>query len=37
MQHWKKTVALFLTGQMISLFGSSLVQYALMWSVTLHS
>ena len=37
MQHWKKTVALFLTGQVISLFGSSLVQYALMWSVTLHS
>lgn len=37
MQHWKKTVTLFLTGQVISLFGSSLVQYALMWSVTLHS
>ncbi len=37
MQNWKKTVALFLSGQMISLFGSSLVQYALMWSVTLSS
>ncbi len=34
---WKKTVALFLIGQMISLFGSSLVQYALMWGVTLRS
>ena len=37
MQNWKKTVTWFLAGQMISLFGSSLVQYALMWSVTLRS
>ncbi len=34
---WKKTVVLFLIGQLISLFGSSLVQYALMWTVTLES
>jgi DHA3 family macrolide efflux protein-like MFS transporter len=37
MKSWKKTVALFLVGQMISLFGSSLVQYALMWNVTLKT
>ncbi len=35
MQNWKKTVVLFLVGQMISWFGSSMVQYALMWNVTL--
>jgi DHA3 family macrolide efflux protein-like MFS transporter len=32
---WKKQAALFLTSQTLSLFGSSLVQYALMWHVTL--
>ncbi len=37
MQNWKKTVTWFLAGQVVSLFGSSLVQYALMWSVTLRS
>jgi len=37
MKSWKKTFALFLSGQMISLFGSSLVQYALMWNVTLQT
>lgn len=32
---WKKQATLFLTSQTLSLFGSSLVQYALMWHVTL--
>jgi DHA3 family macrolide efflux protein-like MFS transporter len=32
---WKKNIALFLTGQAISLIGSSLVGYAIMWHVTL--
>jgi DHA3 family macrolide efflux protein-like MFS transporter len=32
---WKRQTALFLTSQTLSLFGSSLVQYALMWHVTL--
>lgn len=32
---WQRTTALFLTSQALSLFGSSLVQYALMWHVTL--
>ena len=34
---WKKNVILFLTGQTISLFGSSLVQYAIMWYITLNT
>lgn len=32
-----RTVVLFLTGQTISLFGSSLVQYAVMWYLTLQT
>lgn len=32
---WKKKTALFLTSQTISLFGSSLVQYAITWYITL--
>jgi MFS transporter, DHA3 family, macrolide efflux protein len=32
---WKRQTALFLTSQTLSLFGSSLVQYALFWHVTL--
>lgn len=32
---WKKQVTLFLTSQTISLFGSSLVQYAIIWHITL--
>jgi len=32
---WKKHTALFLSSQVLSLFGSSLVQYALLWHVTL--
>ncbi|TSI06183.1 MFS transporter [Lysinibacillus sp. BW-2-10] len=34
-QNWKKNITLFLTSQTISLFGSSLVQYAIMWYITL--
>ena len=34
-QSWKRQTVLFLTSQTLSLFGSSLVQYALMWHVTL--
>lgn len=32
---WKAKAGLFLTSQILSLFGSSLVQYALLWHVTL--
>lgn len=32
---WKRNVAVFLTSQALSLFGSALVQYALMWHITL--
>lgn len=34
---WKKNTVLFLTSQTISLFGSSLVQYAVMWYITLET
>ncbi|MBN2351126.1 MAG: MFS transporter [Spirochaetales bacterium] len=34
---WKRKAVFFLTSQTLSLFGSSLVQYALMWSVTLET
>lgn len=33
--NWKKNIILFLTSQSISLFGSSLVQYAIIWFITL--
>lgn len=32
---WKRDTALFLSGQAISLFGSMIVQYAVMWYLTL--
>ncbi|MDR0765789.1 MAG: MFS transporter [Odoribacteraceae bacterium] len=32
---WKRNVTLFLAGQAITLFGSMLVQYAIMWHITL--
>lgn len=32
---WKKNIVLFLSSQTLSLFGSSLVQYAMMWYLTL--
>lgn len=35
MPGWQKRVAVFLTGQTISTFGSFLVQYAIMWHLTL--
>lgn len=34
-QNWLKNIILFLSSQTISLFGSSLVQYAMMWHITL--
>ncbi|MEH7279391.1 MFS transporter, partial [Bacillus toyonensis] len=33
--NWKTKIILFLTAQTISLFGSSLVQYAIIWYITL--
>lgn len=33
--NWKKNIIFFLSGQTISLFGSALVQYAIMWHITL--
>lgn len=35
MKNWKKNIILFLSSQTVSLFGSSLVQYAIMWYITL--
>lgn len=35
--NWKKNIVLFLSSQTISLFGSSLVQYAIMWYITLKT
>ncbi len=35
--NWKKNITLFLASQTISLFGSSLVQYAIMWHITLKT
>ena len=32
---WRRNIALFLTGQSVSLFGSMLVQYAVLWYLTL--
>lgn len=34
---WKRNIILFIMSQTISLFGSSLVQYAIMWYVTLNT
>jgi DHA3 family macrolide efflux protein-like MFS transporter len=33
--HWKRNAVLFLSSQVISLFGSSMVQYAILWHITL--
>ena len=35
--NWKRDITLFLSSQTISLFGSSLVQYAMMWYITLST
>jgi MFS transporter, DHA3 family, macrolide efflux protein len=37
MNHWKRNTVLFLGSQTISLFGSALVQYAIMWYITLNT
>ena len=34
---WKRNIALFMTGQGLSLFGSSLVHYAVMWHIALKT
>jgi DHA3 family macrolide efflux protein-like MFS transporter len=34
---WKRNTALFLSGQALSMFGSMLTQYAIMWDVTLQT
>ncbi len=36
-EKWKKNIMLFLASQTVSLFGSSLVQYAIMWYITLNT
>ena len=36
-KNWKKNIVLFLASQILSLFGSSLVQYAIMWYITLKT
>lgn len=33
--HWKKDIALFLSAQTVTLLGSSIVQYAIIWYITL--
>ncbi len=37
MKNWKRNIILFLGSQTISLFGSSLVQYAITWYITLST
>lgn len=37
MGNWKRNIILFLGSQSLSLFGSSLVQYAIMWYITLNT
>ena len=36
-KNWEKNIILFMASQTISLFGSSLVQYAIMWYITLKT
>ena len=35
--NWKRNTALFITGQALSFFGTMVVQYAILWHVTLRS
>ena len=35
--NWKKNTALFVAGQTLSLFGTLLVQYAILWHITLKT
>ena len=37
MQLWKQNSIKFLSAQTISLFGSSIVQFAIIWQITLQS
>ncbi len=37
LDRWKKQTALFMTSQALSLFGSSLVSYAIFWRITLDT
>ena len=37
MRDWKRNTILFLTSQTLSLFGTSLVQYAILWYITLNT
>lgn len=37
MPHWKRNIGLFLAGQTISLFGSMVVMYAVMWHLTIET
>ena len=34
-ENWKKNTALFISGQALTLFGSMVVQYAILWHITL--
>jgi len=34
---WKRDISIFLSGQTVSMFGSMLVQYAIMWHLTLET
>lgn len=36
-QHWKQSITRFLGAQTLSLFGSSIVQYAIIWYITLST
>ncbi len=36
-RNWRKNTILFLTSQTLSLFGTSLVQYAILWYITLNT
>lgn len=36
-QNWKKNIAVFMASQALSIFGSSLVQYAMIWHITLQT
>jgi DHA3 family macrolide efflux protein-like MFS transporter len=35
--HWKRQITIFLSGQTISMFGTAIVQYAMMWHITLET
>jgi DHA3 family macrolide efflux protein-like MFS transporter len=37
LKNWQKNVILFLASQIISVFGSMLVQYAITWYITLET